>query len=160
MIQKDPNTFKLSSANQFHFFIAALKHRKNWVYGAILNKLTPPTGRLRRLLTMLLISRHSSLPLSTACSLGTLLAGLTMLSQRRLRGRTGGTRLRPLYSPTNPDSGAMPVRYQPARTAFRTIRRLATVQDKLFIEAFLTAEDDSQETAAAPNEKTLRGREF
>jgi hypothetical protein len=38
------------------------------------------------------------------------------------------------------------------------IRRLANIQDNLLIEAFLTAEDRSQEGAALPNDETLRGQ--
>ncbi len=93
--------------------------------------------------------------------LGTLLAGLTMLFSAQAAGQDRWFQIEATVF-TNESRFGRDAEYwlpnQPELSFPESIRRLATVQDKLLIEAFLTAEDDSQETAAAPNEETLRSQ--
>ena len=93
--------------------------------------------------------------------LGALLAGLTVLFSTQAAGQDRWFQIEATVF-TNESRFGRDAEYwlpnQPELSFPESIRRLATVQDKLLIEAFLTAEDDSQETAAAPNEETLRSQ--
>ena len=92
---------------------------------------------------------------------GTLLAGLTMLFSAQAAGQDRWFQIETTVF-TNESRFERDAEYwlpnQPELSFPESIRRLATVQDKLLIGAFLTAEDNSQETAAAPNEETLRSQ--
>ena len=92
---------------------------------------------------------------------GTLLAGLTMLFSAQAAGQDRWFQIEATVF-TNESRFDLDAEYwlpnQPELSFPESIRRLATVQDKLLIGAFLTAEDNSQETAAAPNEETLRSQ--
>ena len=92
---------------------------------------------------------------------GTLLAALTMLFSAQAVGQDRWFQIEATVF-TNESRFARDAEYwlpnQPELSFPESIRRLATVQDKLLIGAFLTAEDNSQETAAAPNEETLRSQ--
>ena len=92
---------------------------------------------------------------------GTLLAGLTMLFSAQAAGQDRWFQIEATVF-TNESRFERDAEYwlpnQPELSFPESIRRLATVQDKLLIGAFLTAEDNSQETAAAPNEETLRSQ--
>ncbi len=92
---------------------------------------------------------------------GTLLTGLTMLFSAQAAAQDRWFQIEATVF-TNESRFGRDAEYwlpnQPELSFPESIRRLATVQDKLLIEAFLTAEDDSQETAAAPNEETLRSQ--
>ena len=92
---------------------------------------------------------------------GTLLTGLTMLFSAQAAAQDRWFQIEATVF-TNESRFGRDAEYwfpnQPELSFPEYIRRLATVQDKLLIEAFLTAEDDSQETDAAPNEETLRSQ--
>lgn len=92
---------------------------------------------------------------------GTLLAALTMLFSAQATGQDRWFQIEATVF-TNESRFERDAEYwlpnQPELSFPESIRRLATVQDKLLIGAFLTAEDNSQETAAAPNEETLRSQ--
>lgn len=92
---------------------------------------------------------------------GTLLAALTMLFSAQAAGQDRWFQIEATVF-TNESRFERDAEYwlpnQPELSFPESIRRLATVQDKLLIGAFLTAEDNSQETAAAPNEETLRSQ--
>ena len=92
---------------------------------------------------------------------GTLLAALTMLFSAQAAGQDRWFQIEATVF-TNESRFDLDAEYwlpnQPELSFPESIRRLATVQDKLLIGAFLTAEDNSQETAAAPNEETLRSQ--
>lgn len=92
---------------------------------------------------------------------GTLLAALTMLFSAQAAGQDRWFQIEATVF-TNDSRFERDAEYwlpnQPELSFPESIRRLATVQDKLLIGAFLTAEDNSQETAAAPNEETLRSQ--
>lgn len=92
---------------------------------------------------------------------GTLLAGLTMLFSAQAAGQDRWFQIEATVF-TNESRFERDAEYwlpnQPELSFPESIRRLATVQDRLLIGAFLTAEDNSQETAAAPNEETLRSQ--
>ena len=92
---------------------------------------------------------------------GTLLAALTMLFSAQAAGQDRWFQIETTVF-TNESRFERDAEYwlpnQPELSFPESIRRLATVQDKLLIGAFLTAEDNSQETAAAPNEETLRSQ--
>ena len=92
---------------------------------------------------------------------GTLLAGLTMLFSAQAAGQDRWFQIEVTVF-TNESRFARDAEYwlpnQPELSFPKSIRRLATVQDKLLIEDFLIAGDNSQETAAAPNEETLRSQ--
>jgi hypothetical protein len=92
---------------------------------------------------------------------GTLLAALTMLCSAQAAGQDRWFQIEATVF-TNESRFERDAEYwlpnQPELSFPGSIRRLATVQDKLLIGAFLTAEDNSQETAAAPNEETLRSQ--
>ena len=92
---------------------------------------------------------------------GTLLAGLTMLFSAQAAGQDRWFQIEVTVF-TNESRFARDAEYwlpnQPELSFPKSIRRLATVQDKLLIEDFLIAGDNSQETAAASNEETLRSQ--
>ena len=92
---------------------------------------------------------------------GTLLAALTMLFSAQAAGQDRWFQIEATVF-TNESRFERDAEYwlpnQPELSFPESIRRLATVQDKLLIGAFLTAEDNSQETAAASNEETLRSQ--
>ena len=92
---------------------------------------------------------------------GTLLTGLTMLFSAQAAAQDRWFQIEATVF-TNESRFGRDAEYwlpnQPELSFPEYIRRLATVQDKLLIEAFLTAEDDSQETAVAPTEETLRSQ--
>ena len=92
---------------------------------------------------------------------GTLLAALTMLFSAQAAGQDRWFQIEATVF-TNESRFERDAEYwlpnQPELSFPESIRRLATVQDKLLIGAFLTAEDNSQETAAAPNEETLHSQ--
>ena len=92
---------------------------------------------------------------------GTLLTGLTILFSAQAAAQDRWFQIEATVF-TNESRFGRDAEYwfpnQPELSFPEYIRRLATVQDKLLIEAFLTAEDDSQETDAAPNEETLRSQ--
>ena len=92
---------------------------------------------------------------------GTLLAALTMLFSAQAAGQDRWFQIEATVF-TNESRFDLDAEYwlpnQPELSFPESIRRLATVQDKLLIGAFLTAEYNSQETAAAPNEETLRSQ--
>lgn len=93
--------------------------------------------------------------------LGTLLAGLTVLFSTQAAGQDRWFQIEATVF-TNESRLGREAEYwlpNPSELGFpENIRRLATVQDKLLIEVFLSAEDGSQETDAAPNEETLRSQ--
>ena len=90
----------------------------------------------------------------------TLLAGLTILFSAQAAAQDRWFQIEATVF-TNESRFGRDAEYwlpnQPKLSFPESIRRLVTVQDKLLIEAFLTAEDDSQETAA-PNDETLRSQ--
>ena len=92
---------------------------------------------------------------------GTLLAALTMLFSAQAAGQDRWFQIEATVF-TNESRFERDAEYwlpnQPELSFPESIRRLATVQDKLLIGAFLTAEDNSQETAAAPNEEILHSQ--
>ena len=92
---------------------------------------------------------------------GTLLAALTMLFSAQAAGQDRWFQIEATVF-TNESRFERDAEYwlpnQPELSFPESIRRLATVQDKLLIGAFLTSEDNTQETAAAPNEETLRSQ--
>ena len=92
---------------------------------------------------------------------GTLLAALTMLFSAQAAGQDRWFQIEATVF-TNESRFDLDAEYwlpnQPELSFPESIRRLATVQDKLLIGAFLTAEYNSQETTAAPNEETLRSQ--
>ena len=92
---------------------------------------------------------------------GTLLTGLTMLFSAQAAAQDRWFQIEATVF-TNESRFDLDAEYwlpnQPELSFPESIRRLATVQDKLLIGAFLTAEYNSQETAAAPNEETLRSQ--
>ena len=92
---------------------------------------------------------------------GILLTGLTMLFSAQAAAQDRWFQIEATVF-TNESRFGRDAEYwlpnQPELSFPESIRRLATVQDKLLIEAFMTAEDDSQEIAAAPNEETLRSQ--
>ena len=93
--------------------------------------------------------------------LGALLAGLTVLFSTQAAGQDRWFQIEATVF-TNESRFGRDAEYwlpnQPALGFPENIRRLATVQDKLLIEAFLSAEDDSQETDASANEETQRNQ--
>ena len=92
---------------------------------------------------------------------GTLLAGVTMFFSAQAAGQDRWFQIEATVF-TNESRFERDAEYwlpnQPELSFPESIRRLATVQDKLLIGAFLTAEDNSQETAAAPNEEILHSQ--
>jgi len=93
--------------------------------------------------------------------LSTLLAGLSVLFSAQAAGQDRWFQIEATVF-TNESRFERDLEYwlpnQPELFLPENIRRLATIPDKLLIEAFLTAESDSQETTVAPNEETLRSQ--
>ena len=93
--------------------------------------------------------------------LGALLAGLTVLFSTQAAGQDRWFQIEATVF-TNESRFGRDAEYwlpnQPELSFPENIRRLATVQDQLLIEAFLSAEDDSQETDASANEETQRNQ--
>ena len=91
--------------------------------------------------------------------LGTLLAGLAALFSTQAAGQDRWFQIEATVF-TNESKFERDSEYwlpnQPELRFPSNIRRLANIQDYLLIEAFLTAEDRSQEVAALPNNETLR----
>ena len=91
--------------------------------------------------------------------LSTLLAGLTVLFSTQAAGQDRWFQIEATVF-TNESRFGRDAEYwlpnQPELAFPENIRRLATVQNKLLIEAFLTAEDNSQKTAATSNEESMR----
>ena len=92
---------------------------------------------------------------------GTLLTGLTILFSAQAAAQDRWFQIEATVF-TNESRFGRDAEYwfpsQPELSFPEYIRRLATVQDQLLIEAFLSAEDDSQETDASANEETQRNQ--
>lgn len=121
------------------------------------------TGRLRRLMTMipnkplLIINIYRD----SSFMLGILLAGLAALFSTQAAGQDRWFQIEATVFTNESKFGRDSEYWLPNQPELRfpsNIRRLANIQENLLIEAFLTAEDRSQEGAALPNDETLRGQ--